>query len=124
MTIEEFSKDYKNKGGFEALNMMRNELRTTKYIAEHFGVTKDAVSLWMKQLFDIEYDPREMRKEWKIEKMLEYAKNNNLTEQQFREAYSYFSEYYYLIALQEGLTRGIFDQNKEAPNYEKIEEED
>lgn len=126
MEIKSFSEKYSDKGGFEALNMMRNELRTTKYIAEHFGVTKDSVSLWMKELFDLQYDPRQLRKERIIETMIEFAKKYG--EQAFRDAYYYHNKYYFDEAYQECYSRGLFQKegkimNEEAPDYNKIEEE-
>ena len=108
MTIEEFNGKYASKGGFTALNMMRNDLRTRKFIAEHFGVTPTAVGDWVRELFGVEYDPRLLRKERIIESMLKFATTHD--EKEFREAYYFISKDYFDIALAEAYVRGIYKE--------------
>ena len=106
MTIEDFNKEYASKGGYTALEMMKNELRSLNFIALHFGVTQPTVKAWIKDLFDLDYDVKPLRKERIIEQMVKFAETHS--EEEFREAYYYVHQDYFSIALAEIYARGIY----------------
>jgi hypothetical protein len=106
MTISELNDKYYNKGGFKLLNEFREEQMTSKYIAEHFGVTKVTIQEWMQDLYGVKYDPRAGRKEKIINSMMKFAKNHTLDE--FKDAYYYASRHYYDIVLSECYNQGIY----------------
>lgn len=105
MTIQEFEEEYKDKGGIAILREFMDNNFTTKFIGEHFDVSAERVKQWAKELFNKNYDPRMLRKEYRIEKMIEFAKENG--EDKFREAYYYTDKYYHDLALAECIVRGI-----------------
>lgn len=108
MTKQEFNQKYASKGGIDTLNYLVKELYTNQYIAEHFGVTKEAVRQWLKELYGVEQVSRRVQRQEKvISGMLEFAKTHSLEE--FREAYSFISNHYYEIALQEAISRKIYE---------------
>ncbi len=106
----EFEVKYQNKGGIGILQEFVNNLYTLDFISKHFGVTKQAVKLWLVDLYGENYDPRELRKEKIINSMIKFAEKH--TEQEFRDAYYYISKYYWDIALGECIARGIFKTPK------------
>lgn len=65
MTIEEFTKKYKDQGGFNTLLKMRTELETLLSISNHFGVSRERTRQWMKEFFG-NYDPRYERRKRRI----------------------------------------------------------
>lgn len=106
MTIQDFDKEYNNKGGTGILEEFMENNFTTIFIGEHFGVSAERVKQWTKELFGINYDPRLGRKQYRIEKMIDFAKT--VPEQKFREAYYYTDKYYHDLALAECYVRGIY----------------
>ena len=63
MTITEFNKKYKLKGGIKQLFDMREDLATLKEISEHFGISRERIRQLMVDLFKENYDPRYERRE-------------------------------------------------------------
>lgn len=106
MTTQDFEKEYGDKGGIKILEEFVDNGFTTKFIGDHFGVTKERVGQWIEEIFGEKYDPRQMRKEYRIEKMIEFAMENS--EDKFREAYYYTDKYYHDLALAECYLRGIY----------------
>ncbi len=110
MTIEQFNQLYGHKGGFKLLNEFREEMMTLKYIGSHFGVDRQRVSQWMRELYGVNYDPRETRREKILHSMIGFAKKHSLEE--FRDAYYYISKNYYDLALQECYNQDIFSKEE------------
>lgn len=65
MTRDTFEKMYSEKGGLIQLRLMMDSLYTLKRIAEHFGVSRERVRQWTKEMFGVKYDPREARRKRK-----------------------------------------------------------
>lgn len=76
MTVKEFEDKYKEKGGMQKLTELRSLFYNQKYIATHFGVSRERVRQWMVEFFGSAYDPRMDRKEMIINSMVEFAHNN------------------------------------------------
>lgn len=104
--VKNFDDKYKKRGGFSVLDWMKGEGFSTEFIGDHFGITRERVRQLIKDIYNIEYDPRIERKEKIINSMLKFAKKHSLEE--FRDAYYYTGKYYYDIALVEAYMRGIY----------------
>lgn len=112
MTIQEFDKKYSKRGGFRALDYMKEQLFTAEFIGAHFGVSKELIQQFIKQMYGTRYDPRPQRTEKIVSSMLENAKKYKMTLEDFKEAYYYASKHYFEMALVEGVTRKIFRKEK------------
>lgn len=106
MDINNFEEMYGNKGGVKILKEFMDNGFTTNFIGEHFGVSAERVKQWCVEMFGKRYDPRQQRREYRIERMLEYAKT--VSEEEFRNAYIYTDKYYHDLALSEAYVRGIY----------------
>lgn len=106
MTVKEFELKYRNKGGIAKLTELRSFFYSHTYIATHFGVGRNLIRVWMKELFGTTYDPRPDRAETIISNMVSFARNNNKDD--FRRAFR--STTYYIKALEECVNQGIYEQ--------------
>ena len=106
MNKEDFEEKFKDKGGLEILKEFMENSFTLDFIGDHFGVTKERVAQWIKEIFGEKYDPRETRKEYRITAMVEFGKT--VPEEKFKEAYYYTDKYYHDLALSELYVRGIY----------------
>ena len=61
MTIERFDQIYGDRGGTQKLFSMKVNLATLKEISLQFGVSRERVRQWIKELYGEEYDPRMKR---------------------------------------------------------------
>lgn len=106
MDIKLFNETYKEKGGIAKLNEMKALLLTTKFISDHFGVSKERVKQWFNEIWKEPYDPRPTRRQLIIESMIAFAKAN--TESEFYHAFRYHNEDYFICALVEIYQRNIY----------------
>lgn len=109
MNKKQFDNLHKTKGGYSQLKRMVARRYTLSDIATHFGVGKNAVRLWCRELFGNNYDPRLERRKLIVEEMIDYAQKH--PEEEFKEYYLPKSKYYYYIALSECYVRGIYGKN-------------
>lgn len=86
MNIDRFNEKYIDKGGVAKLAEMRAEMRPQGYIARHFGVSRERVKQWIKDMFGTDHDMRKARREKTIREMIEFARNHTKKEvwQQFK----------------------------------------
>lgn len=68
MNTIEFELKYKDKGGIKKLLFMIDGLETQRCIAKHFKVSGERVRQWMKEMFNIQYDPRPARRKLRKQK--------------------------------------------------------
>ena len=106
MTVDEFNDKYREAGGMSKLIDMKATLQPVESIAKNYGVTREAVKCWMKELFDCEYDPRIERREAIIKEMVEYAKSH--TEENFYEMFKHKSAGYLQEAHNRCKAQGIY----------------
>ena len=78
MNIEEFNKRYGDKGGIGALSEMRSNLETLEKIRLHFGVSRERIRQWMKEIFGEKYDPRKPRRERRINHIIDSIRKNGV----------------------------------------------
>jgi len=78
MTIEEFDKRYKRKGGIKQLSLMRERLDSLDKISKRFGVCKERVRQWMVEMFDETYDKRRERRLRKVEIVKDSIKKHGI----------------------------------------------
>lgn len=83
MNVNNFQEKYGAKGGIAKLTEFRSMLYSLDYTAQHFGVSKARVRLWLLEFFGTVYDPRRERKETIILNMIDFAKNNPIEEFEF-----------------------------------------
>lgn len=105
MNVENFNSKYGEKGGIKKFTELRSLFFSTKYIAEHFGVSKERVKQWMLEFFGSVYDVRDEIDEAIKNGMIEFAKNNNYKE--FRRAFR--NTPYYKEVLEELKKKKIYD---------------
>jgi len=92
MNKEAFNNKYMEKGGFQKLYEMKDNLCTLQNIANHFGVCRDRVRQLMIEIFNEKYDPRIARRNKKINMLVEYMKDNGIdnTKQTFKTIGDYY----------------------------------
>lgn len=95
-TPEIIEERYKEQGGYTLLKSLIESGASQGLIMQVFGVSRWTVTKWLKELFD-EVDPRMVRRQKKIENMVEFARTHSLFE--FKEKYKFHNVYYYQEAL-------------------------
>ena len=83
--IEEFNRKYKQLGGFDRLRRFYEEGKTREFVANYFGVTPYAVTLWFKKIYGMGWDTRQVRKNRSLSFMVEMA--SKMTEKEWHEAF-------------------------------------
>lgn len=109
--IDKFNYDYESKGGFTKLSEMMAEFKTQKEIAEHFGVCKESVRRWCKEFYDTTHDLRAMRRENRVNIILEFMKNHTLHES--KQAFKKENRDYFREALFLAYKQGIYSNGKQ-----------
>lgn len=105
MTVQKFEEKYGDKGGINKLTELRSLLFTQKYIANHFGVTKERARQWILEFFGEPYNPIADRRDAIMLNMVDFAKNN--TKRQFDLAFR--GTQYYREVLSICIEQKIYD---------------
>ena len=78
MTIDEFEYKYREKGGFKHLYEMRFLKHTSmRTIGRHFGISRTMVAAYIKDIFGKIDDVRGLRREKRVEMILDYMKSHS-----------------------------------------------
>ena len=80
MTPTGFNAKYKEMGGYMQLNEMVNNAEPLSVIAIYFGVTKERVRQWIHELLGGETNLRAIRKERKIQNIVEFLQKHGKKE--------------------------------------------
>lgn len=116
-TIEQFNNKYKEKGGYEKFyKMVYLDNDTQSNISKHFGVRRETVRLWMKNLFGRTFDSRLERRDRKVTYMIEYMKNHSYEE--MMEFFKFENKDYIQEALFLANQQGLYDpKDYEQPDF-------
>lgn len=101
MTKELFDIKYKSKGGVKVLLSMTKQFLPLKVISEHFGVTRESVRNWTRDIFGEKYDPRVGRRELIVKQIMAFL----LLGRTIEEAKVEFQNGYYIKLAQKRLKK-------------------
>lgn len=113
ITVEQFNEKYKDKGGYAKLHEMVSELRTYREIYKYFEVSRLAVRNWTVRFYGKRYDPRPLRRERRIQFVLDFMKNHTLDES--IETFKYENGDYFREAVFLAEKEGIYPESGKAP---------
>ena len=114
MTIDKFNFKYGAKGGFQQLyRMVVDEKQSQNQVANHFGVTREGVRVWMRDLFN-GVNVREERRVKRVEVMIDFMKEHS--EYESGQAFKFENEEYYTEALFLAYKMGIYNLNSKTPS--------
>ena len=108
MTKEKFDVAYAHKGGVAQIKNLMKQNESIEGIGVYFGVCKNAVRLWCREMFGENYDPRKNRRDKVVNEMIKFAERHTQTD--FRQEYIKQSKYYYHMALARCYSQGIYQK--------------
>ena|SRR3990167_5743901 len=98
MDEKTFDRVYNKRGGMKKLNAMIRDGLSQETIAKYFGVTRWAVSLWIRELFP-GFNTLEERRKKKIKSLV--AVLSIMPKKDFRKNYKYANQTYVEKAIEE-----------------------